>query len=230
VARQVHRLDLGPGDRSFAQDLEGEAPQTVRVAGGRIDVVRAGLPLTDPAQLEFPRAFMRIARWSFLLPWNLIDGESSLEYRGERTPPAASRLPPDVCDVVRLTFPAKDPVRKDDWHDIYVSRVNHLIDRIHSYRGEDRTYWVSLWSDHRTFGDVRVATHRTAHASDVTGMLGPLEAIIEYSDVRFDAPFGEEVWSGMPAETAGSPSPPIPAASGRLGPLDPSSPPADDTR
>ena len=72
----------------------------------------------------------------------------------------AGHVPSDECDVVRLTFEEKDPSRKDDWHDLYVSRVNHLIDRIHSYRGEDRSYWLSLWSDHRTFGGVRVATLR----------------------------------------------------------------------
>jgi predicted DCC family thiol-disulfide oxidoreductase YuxK len=230
TARQIHRFDLGPGDRAFSQDLDGAYPQVVRVAGRAIDVVRDGVPITDPAQLEFPRAFMRVARWTFLLPWNLIDGESSLQYLGERTPPAAGRVPSDACDVVRLTFPPKDLARKDDWHDIYVSRVNHLIDRIHSYRGEDRTYWVSIWSEHKTFDKVRVATRRTAHASDVTGMLGPLEAVIEYSDVRFDAPFGEEVWSGMPPEPAETPALAAPAAAGRLGPLDPASPPSEETR
>jgi len=229
-ARQVHRLDLGPGDRSFAQDLDETAPQIVRVAGGRIEVVRAGVPVTDPAQLEFPRAFMRIARWSFLLPWNLLAAESRLQYLGERTPPTASRVPSDLCDVVRLTFDAKDAARKDDWHDIYVSRVNHLIDRIHSYRGGDRTYWVSLFTDHKTYGAVRVPTRRTVHASDVTGLIGPLEAIVEYSDVRFDAPFGDEIWSGMTAETADSSSAAVPTASGRLDPADPSASPAEGTR
>ncbi|HKB07219.1 MAG TPA: hypothetical protein VKF61_02935, partial [Candidatus Polarisedimenticolia bacterium] len=82
----------------------------------------------------------------------------------------------------------------------------------------------------KTFDKVRVATRRTAHASDVTGALGPLEAVIEYSDVHFDAPFGEEVWSGMPPEPAESPSPAIPAAAGRLGPLDAASPPGEETR
>jgi len=229
ASRQVHRLDLGPGDRSFAQDLEGPAPQIVRVAGARIDVARGGVPVTDPALLEFPRAFMRIARWSFLLPWNLLDAESQLQYRGERTPPTASRVPSDPCDVVRLTFNDKEGTRKDDWNDIYVSRVNHLIDRIHSYRGEDRSYWVSLFTDHKTFGDVRVATRRTTYASDVTGLLGPLEAVIEYSEVRFDAPFGDEIWSGMPSPAAETPSAGPPAA-GRLDPREPAASPAGETR
>ncbi len=228
VSRQLHRLDLGPGERSFAHDLEGTAPQVVRVQDDRIEVTRAGAVVNDPRQLEFPRAFMRIARWSFLLPWNLLDAESSLQYRGERTPPPASRVPSDPCDVVRLTFEEKDPARKDDWHDIYVSRVNHLIDRIHSYRGEDRSYWVSLWSDHRTFGGVRIAIHRETHASDVTGVLGPLEAVVEYSEVRFDAPFGDEIWSGMPVGTPPA-SETLPAAAERLNPPEPSAPPAHDT-
>lgn len=212
---QVHRLDLGPAARSFAQDLEGAAPQVVRVAGDRLDVSRAGVPVTDPAQLEFPRAFMRIARWSFLLPWSLLDQESRLQYRVDRTPPMASRVPPDPCDVVRLTFEEKDPARRDDWHDVYVSRVNRLIDRIHSYRAEDRTYWVVLWSDHRTFGGVRVATRRETRASDVTGAVGALVAVVEYSDVRFDAPFGDEIWSAMP-DAIPTPAAALPAAAGRL--------------
>jgi predicted DCC family thiol-disulfide oxidoreductase YuxK len=215
VTRQLHRMDLGVEERSMAQDLEGTEHQVIRVAGGRLEVTRSGAPVTDPAQLEFPRAFMRIARFTFLLPWNLLDAESRLDYRGERTPPTASRVPADECDVVRLTFDEKDTSRKDDWYDLYVSRVNHLIDRIHSYRGQDRTYWVSLWSDHRTFGDVRVATHRETHASDVTGLIGPLEAVVDYSDVRFDAAFGDEVWAGMPEEPAAADSGAVPTAAGR---------------
>ena len=213
---RLERLDLGPGGRSFAQDLEGEAPQIVRVDGDRLDVSRAGVPVTDPAQLEFPRAFIRIARWTFLLPWSLLDADSDLEYRGERTPPTASRVPSDACDVVRLTFGPKDAARRNDWHDFYISRVNHLIDRIHSYRAEDTTYRVVLWSDHRTFGGVRGATRRETRTTDVTGELGPLEAVVEYSDVRFDAPFGDELWSGMP-EAAPTPEALLPAAAaGRL--------------
>jgi predicted DCC family thiol-disulfide oxidoreductase YuxK len=212
---QMHRLDLGPGARSFAQDLHGEAPQIVRVAGDRLDVSRAGVPVTDPAQLEFPRAFIRIARWSFLLPWSLLDQASSLEYRGERTPPTASRVPSDACDVVRQTFDPKDAVRRNDWNDFYISRVNHLIDRVHSYRAEDKSYRVVLWSDHRTAGGVRVATRRETHLSDVSGELGPIEAVVEYSDVRFDAPFGDEIWSDMP-EASPTPEAVLPTAAGRL--------------
>ena len=230
VVRQVHRIDLGAGERSFAQDLEGAEPQVVRVAGSRIEVTRSGAPVTDPTQLEFPRAFMRIARFTFLLPWNLLDTESRLQYRGERTPPMAGHVPSDECDVVRLTFEERDPSRKDDWHDLYVSRVNHLIDRIHSYRGEDRSYWLSLWSDHRTFGGVRVATRRETHASDVAATIGPLEAVVEYSDVRFDAPFGDEVWAGMPEESEAPSIPAVPATAGRLAPPDPSAPPRSDTQ
>lgn len=218
VTHQTHRLDLGPGDRSFAQDLEGDAPQVLRAAGDGVEVTRGGTPVLDPAQLDFPRAFIRIARWSFLLPWDLIDPEARLQYRGDRTPPMASRVPSDLCDVVRLTFEGKDETRRDDWHDIYFSRVNHLIDRIHSYRGEDRSYSVVLWSDHLTFGGVRVATHRETHATDVTGAIGPLEAVVEYSGVQFDAPFGDEVWSDMrataPVATGGPPA--QPAAPGPL--------------
>ncbi|OLC54346.1 MAG: hypothetical protein AUH92_04190 [Acidobacteria bacterium 13_1_40CM_4_69_4] len=232
VSRQTHRLDLGPGARSFAQDLEGDVPQVVRVDGDRLEVTRAGVPVVDPAQLDFPRAFIRIARWSFLLPWDLIDPEARLQYRGERTPPMASRVPSDLCDVVRLTFDEKDPSRRDDWHDIYVSRVNHLIDRIHSYRAEDRSYSVVLWSDHLTFGGVRVATRRETHATDVTGEIGALEAVVEYSGVHFDAPFGDEVWSGMtataPITTAGPPS--LPAAAGPLQAPGTGAPPDDGTK
>jgi len=232
VSRQTHRLDLGPLARSFAQDLEGDSPQVVRVAGNSLEVRRAGVPVLDPAQLEFPRAFIRVARWSFLLPWDLIDPEARLQYRGERTPPMASRVPSDLCDVLRLTFEGKDESRRDDWHDIYISRVNHLIDRIHSYRAEDRTYSVVLWSDHLTFGGVRIATRRETHATDVTGEIGPLEAVVEYSGVHFDAPFGDEVWSGMtataPAATAGPP--PLPAAAGRLQAPGADTPPGDGTK
>jgi predicted DCC family thiol-disulfide oxidoreductase YuxK len=230
VVRQLHRLDLGSLERSFAQDLDGPERQVVRVSGGRIEVTRSGSPVTEPVQLEFPRAFMRVARFTFLLPWNLLDTESRLQYRGERTPPMAGHVPSDECDVVRLTFEEKDPSRKDDWYDLYVSRVNHIIDRIHSYRGEDRSYWLSLWSDHRTFGGVRVATRRETHASDVAATIGPLEGVVEYSEVRFDAPFGDEVWAGMAVDPGARPSSAGPATAGRLAPTDPDAPARSDAQ
>jgi len=77
---------------------------------------------------------------------------------------------------------------------------------------------------------VRIATHREAHAADVTGMIGPLEAVIEYSEVRFDAPFGDELWSGMTTENEESHSAAVPAAAGRLDPPDSAAPPAADAR
>jgi hypothetical protein len=222
-------MDLGAGERSFAEDLEGAEHQVVRVAGSRIDVKRSGAPVLDPAQLEFPRAFMRVARFTFLLPWNLLDTEARLQFLGERTPPAAGHVPSDECDVVRLTFEGKDPSRKDDWYDLYVSRVNHIIDRVHSYRSEDRSYWLSIWSDHRTFGGVRVATRRETHVSDVAATIGPLEAVVEYSEVRFDAPFGDEVWAGMPDEPAPPAAPAAPATADRNSPPEPAAPERVDT-
>src|SRR2546425_355176 len=187
----------------------GRAPDPVTE---RLDAI------AHPEAAALVRAFSRTAGWSFLPPGALTARGARRRSRGERPPPMASRVPSDLCDVVRLTFDEKDPSRRDDWHDIYVSRVNHLIDRIHSYRAEDRSYSVVLWSDHLTFGGVRVATRRETHATDVTGEIGPLEAVVEYSGGRFDAPFGDEGWSGMtataPVATAAPPA--VPAAAGRL--------------
>jgi len=228
--RQVHRVDLGAGERSYAEDLDGPDRQIVRVAGSRIEVRRSGATVNDPAQLDFPRAFMKVARFTFLLPCNLLDNDARLQFRGERTPPAPGHVPSDECAVIRLTFETKDPALKDDWHDLYVSRVNHIIDRVHSYRGEDRSYWLSLWSDHRTFGGVRVATRRETHVSDVSATIGPLEAVEEYTDVRFDAPFGDEIWAGMPDEPEPTPAPAVPTAAGRFSPQQPESRPRADAQ
>ncbi len=83
-----------------------------------------------------------------------------------------------------------------DWYDFYVSRVSHLVDRIHSYSAEDATYRVSIWSDHQKFGSLRVATRRETFSSEASGALGPLEVVAEYSAVRFDAPFGDDIFRG----------------------------------
>jgi len=53
---------------------------------------------------------------------------------------------------------------------------------------------------------------------------------VEYSDVRFDAPFADEVWAGMPEESEAPSIPEVPATAGRLAPPDPSAPPRSDTQ
>jgi hypothetical protein len=185
ITRQIHRFSLGPELRAYIEDVGVEAPQIVRLDGEALEVSRGGLPVTDPGELEFPQAFVRIARWSFMQPWNLLDPSSRIEIRSGRTPPAAGIVPPGPCDVVRLTLQA-------DWHDFYVSRLNRLIDRVHSYRAEDAAYRVTIWSDHRRYDGVRVATRRATHASDATGAVGPLEVVVEYADVRFDIPLWDD--------------------------------------
>lgn len=188
ITRQIHRFSLGPEVRAYIEDLGVESPQIVRLDGEALEVSRGGLFVTDPGELEFPRAFVRIARWSFMQPWNLLDPGSRLEIRSPRTPPAAGIVPPGPCDVVRLTLEADGETQRADWHDFYVSRLNHLVDRVHSYRAEDAAYRVTIWSDHRRFDGVRLATRRATHSSDATGTVGPLEVVVEYSDVRFDVP------------------------------------------
>lgn len=191
---QIHRLGLGPGERAYIEDLAGPAPQIVQSDGDGLRVTRSGLPVTDPAELELPRALVGAARRAFIVPWNLLDGGSRLEYRGERTPPTAGSVPTGPCDVVRLTVQAESQKEApEDWSEFYISRVSHMIERVHDYRAEDGSYRIALWSDHRTFDGLRVATRRETRVSDASGILGALEAVAEYTDVRFDAPLGDEV-------------------------------------
>jgi hypothetical protein len=199
VTRQVHRLGLGPEARAYVEDLSGPSPQIVRLDGDRLEVTRGGRPLTDPAEAGFPRAFAVLARWSFRQPWSLLEPGSRLTYRGVSEPPAAGTAPAGPCDVVRLTVAARDGAHpgggEGAWTDIYFSRLSRLIDRIHTFRPGDGVYRVAVLSDHRLFDGVRVALHRETFASDALGALGPLEVVAEYGDVRFDAPFGDEVFA-----------------------------------
>ncbi len=204
---QIHRLGLGPGERAYIEDLEGPVLQVVFLDGDSLRVTRGGVPVTDPDDLAFPRALVGAARRAFIVPWNLLDGGSRLEYRGERTPPTAGRVPSGPCDVVRLTVQAEGQEKApEDWSEFCVSRVSHTIERVHDYRAEDGSYRVALWSDHRTFDGLRVATRRETRAADASGALGPLEAVAEYSEVRFDAPFGDDTFRG-PAPLAASAGP-----------------------
>jgi len=160
-------------------------------------VTRGGVPVTDLADLDFPRAFGQLARWTFLIPWNLLDPDCRLEYRGMRTPPTQGDVPAGECDVIRLRYYRGAKEGEDtDWYDFYVSRLSRLLDRIHSYRAEDAAYRVSIWSDHVKFTDLRVATRRATYASDAGGTLGALELVAGYSDIRFDAPFKDDIYRG----------------------------------
>ena len=210
VTRQIHRLGLGGEARAYIEDLDGPEPQIVRLSGDRLRVTRGGRPLPDAATAGFPRAFAALARWSFLNPWNLLDPGSRLTFLGVREPPPSGAVPAGPCDVIRLTRePPGGPAgsaREGDWHDFYISRRSRLVDRVHSHRVEDGANRVVIWSDHRSFGGLRIAMRRETFTSDASGALGPLEVIAEYADVRFDAPFGDEIFAaGDPL--AASPAP-----------------------
>jgi hypothetical protein len=188
TARQLHRFSIGAGLQAYVEDLDAPAPQVIRMADDVLEVTRGGEQVIDPEQLEFPRLFGRYARWTFQQPWSLLESGSSLTIRSERTPPAAGRTTPDPCDVVRLTRERPDGTPPADWHDFYISQVSRLVDRVHSYRAEDGSYRLTVWSDHRGYDGVRVPTRRVTYASDVTGAIGALEVVVEYAEVRFDVP------------------------------------------
>jgi hypothetical protein len=196
MTRQIHRFALGPEPKGYIEDLAGDR-QVVRLDGERLVVTRGGQPLTDPSVLAFPKAYLGMARWSFMNPWNLLDPGTRLEPRGVRTPRVAGIVPAGPCDVVRLRFDRPtDAGGTDDWYDFYISRLTRLVEQVHSYRAQENAYRVSLWSDHRTYDGLRVASRREVHASDENGAIGRLEAVAEYSEVRFDAPFGDEIFRG----------------------------------
>jgi hypothetical protein len=210
VTRQIHRLGLSAEPRAYIEDLDGPARQIVRLSGGRLEVTRGGRPLPDAALAGAPGAFATLARWSFLNPWNLLEPGSRLRFRGVRTPPPAGAVPAGPCDVIRLTRErpggAGSGGPEGDWHDFYVSRLSHLIDRVHSHRLEDGSSRVVVWSDHRAFDGLRIALRRETFTADASGALGPLEVAAEYADVRFDLPFGDEIFDrGHPL--AASPAP-----------------------
>jgi len=193
ITRQRHRLGLGAVEQVYLEDLDVPVPQIVRIDGEALEVTRGGTPLADPADLDFPRAFGQITRFAFMNPWNLIDPQCRLEFRGERTPIGPGGVPAGPCVVIRVRFDRGGKEGEStDWQDFYISRLSHLVERIHSYRAEDADYRVVVWSDHRMFDDLRIATRRETYSSDASGVLGTLEVVAGYSDVLFDAPFPDD--------------------------------------
>lgn len=183
---QRHWLSLDDDVHVKLEDLGGPRPLEVRLDGDRVALRIAGTPLDDPEQAEFQRAFGRQVRWEFLTPWNLLQPGILLESRGVRTPPAAGRVPTGPCDVVRVRF--ERPMEgggTDDWHDVYISGRSHLVEEILSYRSASHQYRLSVWSDQKPFDGLRVATRRETYASDADAVVGRLEAVAEYSGVRF---------------------------------------------
>lgn len=186
VRWQRHWLSLGDDPAMTMEDLDGTTPVTVRLAGDKVTLERDGAPIDDPDKAEFNRVFGRQARFDALLPWNLLATGCRLEWRGVKTPDEAGAVPAGPCDVVRLRFEIVTPGGgTDDWHDVYISRRSHLVEQIHSYRAAENAYRLSVWSDHRAFDGLRVATHREAYASDASGARGRLDAVADYSDLRF---------------------------------------------
>jgi hypothetical protein len=197
VSRQVQRLGLEDAVQVYIEDLDTPSPQIARLDGGAFSLESGGVPVSDPSQIAFRQTYARIVRWSFLIPWNLLDPASRIESRGVRTPKPAGPVPAGPCDVLRLRFERRtDGGGTDDWHDLYISRLSHLIEQVHSYRAQDNDYRLSVWSDHRNFGGIRVATRRATYASDASGAVGRLEAVAEYVDVYFDAPFDAGIFRG----------------------------------
>jgi hypothetical protein len=188
VTRQRHRLALRDGVQVTLEDLEAPAPRRVVVDGESLAVTIDGRPVEEPEQADFRRVYAHAVRWDFLTPWTLLEPGSRLTSRGVRTPAASGPVPPGECDVVRLRFEtAGEGGGTDDWYDLYISRLSHLVEQIHSYRAAQDIYRLEVWGDHKDFGGIRVATRRTTYASDASGAAGRLEATAELSDVRFDA-------------------------------------------
>lgn len=186
VRVQKHWLSLDDEVHVRMQDLEGADPVEVRLDLDKVALLRGGQPFDDPSQAEFQRAFGRQVRWELLTPWTFLQDGILLESRGVRTPPTAGKVPPGPCDVIRVRF--ERPMEgggTDDWHDVYISGRSHLVEEIVSYRSSANQYRLSVWSDHRDFDGLRVATRRETYASDEAATVGPLQAVSEYSDIRF---------------------------------------------
>lgn len=183
---QRHWLSLDDEVHVKLQDLEGAQPLEVRLDGDQVALRRAGSVVDDPATAEFERAFGRQVRWEFLTPWNLLHPGILLASRGVRTPPAAGRVPPGPCNVVRVRFERQmEGGGTDDWHDVFISARSHLVEEILTYRSASNQYRLSVWSDQKPFDGLRVATRRETYASDEAAEVGRLEAVAEYSGVRF---------------------------------------------
>ena len=189
VTRQVHHIGLGEPLRVELLDIDTATPQVVSLEGDAINVTQNGTLVDDASQIAFRRTYARTVRWDFMTPWNLLDPGARLESRGVRMPQPTGPVPAGPCDVVRLRF---DRVTEgggtDDWYDLYISRRSHLVEQIHSYRADANGYRLAVWSDTRAFDGLRIATRRATYASDASGAAGRLEAVAEYSDVRFDLP------------------------------------------
>ena len=189
---QRHWLSLDEDVHAKLEDLAGPQPLEVRLDGDQIALLRAGSPVDDPEQADFERAFVRQVRWEFLTPWTLLQPGIVLESRGVRTPPPAGKVPTGPCDVVRVKFERPmEGGNTDDWHDVYISGRSHLVEEILTYRSATNQYRLSVWSDQKPFDGLRIATRRETYASDEAAEVGRLEAVAEYSNVRFiprDAP------------------------------------------
>ena len=183
---QRHWLMLDDEVHVKLEDLGGPQPLEVRLDGDQVALRRGGAVVEDPEQADFERAFGRQVRWEFVTPWTLLQPGILLESRGTRTPPAAGKVPTGPCDVVRVRFErAMEGGNTDDWHDVYISGRSHLVEEILTYRSATNQYRLSVWSDQKPFDGLRIATRRETYASDEAAEVGRLEAVAEYSDVRF---------------------------------------------
>jgi hypothetical protein len=188
TATQVHRLSLDPGlwlemQETFPGDT---APRITTLDGETLQVTRDGQALETPDDADFRRALGVAVRWEFRLPWTLLDHEAIASSRGVRTPASSGPVPAGPCDVVRLRFDTATPGSStDDWHDLFISRRSHLVEEVLTYRAAPNDYRLSIWSEHREFGGLRVATKRRTYASDASAAVGGLQAEAEYSDIQF---------------------------------------------
>jgi len=195
---QIHRLALGPDVHLEMEDLAPAPEHVVRIDG---DVVAIGGATAgaETGDIEFTRAYGRAIRWDFRLPWCLLDPGTIVTSRGVRTPTPAGPVPPGPCDVLRLRFASgSSSGASDDWQDLYISRRSHLLEQVHSYRAGPNDFRLSVLADHRDFDGIRIATRRETHASDASAAVGRLQAVAEYTDVRFDVP-----WESAPDPDTG---------------------------
>src|SRR5262245_60330704 len=102
LTHQLQRLGLQDDPQVYIEDIDGTGRQIARLDGAAFSLMQDGALVGDASQIQFRETYARIVRWSFLLPWILLDPASRLEARGVRTPQTAGPVPAGPCDVVRL--------------------------------------------------------------------------------------------------------------------------------
>ncbi|HVN83918.1 MAG TPA: hypothetical protein VMW17_03640 [Candidatus Binatia bacterium] len=198
----VHKSPLHTTPRVRFESLGLAEPITLGFDGKEAWMLRAGLPVYEPARMVLPRFNMISNIFWFSLPFSLAElpmtvvdlGESGDDHHWLR---------------LKVTMNADAPEAPGDWFILYLDPRDVLIDHILGHITAsflNHSLWLGQWLDYQDCDGIKKERRRQFFPADAeAAIVGNLVVDQLVEDVRFNNNFAEQLFR-KPLKTSGGSS------------------------